>query len=86
MSILVTVAVVCTMSTCNDYVIDTSKTAVTQAAATRAHTMVYNEIWEDEKGLSEWLKSIKSVKQSLRLYPLILRVKTLKRLTSHDMR
>lgn len=56
MSILVTVAVVCTMSTCNDYVIDTSKTAVTQAAATRAHTTVYNEIWEDEKGLSEWLK------------------------------
>ena len=56
MSIFATVAVVCTMSACNDYVIDTSKTAVTQAAATRAHTMVYNEIWEDEKGLSEWLK------------------------------
>lgn len=43
------------MSACNDYVIDTSKTAVTQAAATRAHTMVYNEIWQDEKGLTEWL-------------------------------
>lgn len=55
MTIFATVAVVCTMSLCNDYVIDTSKTAVTQASATRAHTMVYNEIWEDEKGLTEWL-------------------------------
>lgn len=56
MSVLfATVAVVCTMSTCNDYVIDQADNATIQQINTSLHNVDYNAVWEDEKGLTDWL-------------------------------
>ena len=57
MSVLfATVAVVCTMSTCNDYVIDQSTDKLDGLVNTTQHNDEYQAVWEDEKGLTDWLK------------------------------
>ncbi|AEO14600.1 hypothetical protein MT_57060 [Pseudomonas phage phiPto-bp6g] len=53
---LATVAVVCTISACNDYVIDNAQDKVSQVVNTSLHQKEYNSIWEDEQGLTDWLK------------------------------
>lgn len=56
MSVLfATVAVVCTMSTCNNYVIDTADTALIQNINTSLQYNEYKSVWQDEKGLNNWL-------------------------------
>lgn len=56
MSILfATVAVVCTMSACNDYVIDTATNEDDILDYTSQHNDDYQAVWQDEKGLTNWL-------------------------------
>lgn len=56
MSVLfATVAVVCTMSTCNDYVIDTSTDKLDGHVNTVQHNEEYQSVWEDEAKLNNWL-------------------------------
>lgn len=56
MSIFATVAVVCTMSQCPEYVIDHGVNRVDGEINTLAHQNIYNKVWEDEKGLTNWLQ------------------------------
>lgn len=56
MSVLfATVAVVCTMSACNDYVIDTATDKLEGTVNTSQHNDQYQAVWQDEKGLTNWL-------------------------------
>lgn len=55
MTIFATVAIVCTMAACNDYVIDTAKDEISQLVNTSKQRTVYESVWEDEKGLTRWL-------------------------------
>lgn len=57
MSVLfATVAVVCTISACSDYVIDHADNKASQVVNTTQHNDEYQAVWEDEKGLTDWLK------------------------------
>lgn len=57
MSVLfATVAVVCTLSQCNDYVIDQSPEENAGKINTIYHNAEYQGLWQDEKGLTDWLK------------------------------
>lgn len=51
-----TVAIVCTMVACKGYNIDTAPNALDGAINTVAHQQEFNRVWEDEKGLTNWLK------------------------------
>lgn len=56
MSVLfATVAVVCTMSACNDYVIDTATNEDDAASHTSQHNDDYQRVWQDEQELTDWL-------------------------------
>lgn len=55
MSIFASIAVVCTMSLCSDYVLDTESSKVEAAYNTLEHQSEYQAVWEDEKGLTDWL-------------------------------
>lgn len=55
MSIFATIAVVCTMATCSDYVIDTAKTVSDANVNTHTQSEVFNTVWEDEQNLTNWL-------------------------------
>lgn len=59
MSIFATIAVVCTMATCSDYVVDTA----TNVSDANLNTYIIGEhfgnIWEDEQKLTNWLDSYK---------------------------
>lgn len=55
MSIFATVAVVCTMAVCNDYHIDQASTLEDGVTNTRSHEAGFLKVWEDEKGLTDWL-------------------------------
>jgi len=50
-----TVAVVCTMSLCSDYYIDTASNKADAILNISSHNEQYLSIWEDEKGLTAWL-------------------------------
>lgn len=50
-----TVAVVCTMSACNDYIIDTATDKLDGTVNTSQHNAEYQAVWQDEKGLNNWL-------------------------------
>lgn len=54
-----TVAIVCTMAKCNDYYIDTAPNGLSGEINTVAHQQEFNRIWEDEKGLTNWLHKYK---------------------------
>lgn len=55
MSIFATVAIVCTMSACNHYHIDKANDAIDGVTNTVAKQTEFNQVWEDEKGLTDWL-------------------------------
>lgn len=55
MTLFATVAVVCTMAACNDYVIDTAQDEISQLVNTSQQRTVYESAWGDEKGLTSWL-------------------------------
>lgn len=55
MSIFASVAVVCTMSFCSDYILDAESSKVEAAYNTLANQSQYQAVWEDEKGLTDWL-------------------------------
>lgn len=55
MSIFATIAVVCTMATCSDYVIDTAQTANDAVINTKAKDNEFLNIWGDEQDLNKWL-------------------------------
>lgn len=57
--IFATVAIVCTMATCNDYFIDTAHNGLSGEINTVAHQQEFSRVWEDEKGLTSWLKKYK---------------------------
>lgn len=54
-----TVAVVCTMSLCSDYYIDTASNKADVILRTAHHNGQYLSVWEDEKGLTDWLSKHK---------------------------
>lgn len=56
MSLFATVAIVCTMATCNNYTLDTAKTESDGFKNTQAVQTGFDSIWKDEKPLTEWLK------------------------------
>lgn len=56
MSVFATIAIVCTMSQCPEYVIDHGVNKIDAEINTIAHQNIYNKVWEDEKGLTDWLK------------------------------
>lgn len=55
MSIWATVAIVCTMSACNDHHIDTAESLRDGETNTNTHIVEYQRVWEDETGLTSWL-------------------------------
>lgn len=57
MSIFATVAVVCTMAVCNEYHIEQATTLEDGVTNTRSHEEGFLKVWEDEKGLTDWLES-----------------------------
>lgn len=59
MSIFATVAVVCTMSACNDYYLDTAQNKYEANDNQIAIQKEFLSIWEDEKGLTHWLEKYK---------------------------
>lgn len=58
-AIFATVAVVCTMSSCNDYVIDTSQTLKDGVVNTQSHKEDFLSKWDDEDTLTKWLGEYK---------------------------
>lgn len=55
MSLFATVAIVCTLSFCNDYVIDNASTPYDASVNTKAKDTEFLNIWGDEKLLKNWL-------------------------------
>ena len=55
MSIFATIAVVCTMATCSDYVVDRAETVVDANVNTHQIGNEFLSVWEDEKQLTSWL-------------------------------
>lgn len=58
-AIFATVAVVCTMATCNDYVIDHQYQYANAHNATQAHIVEFDEAFKDEAKLNKWLDTYK---------------------------
>ncbi|AXF53040.1 MAG: hypothetical protein [Caudoviricetes sp.] len=54
-TIFATVAVVCTMAQCSDYVIDPGVSQGDAEINTVIHNSEYQKVWQDEKGLTSWL-------------------------------
>ena len=54
-ALFATVAVVCTMSACNEYYIDQATTPDNGVNNTQLHEQGFLNVWEDEKGLTDWL-------------------------------
>lgn len=54
-----TAAIVCTMSMCSDYYIDTASNKMDAILKTAHHNEQYLSVWEDEKGLTSWLSKHK---------------------------
>lgn len=59
MSLFATIALVCTMSTCNEYVIDTAPTVQDANVNTHAQEDRFLSVWEDETKLTKWLTEFK---------------------------
>lgn len=59
MSIFATIAVVCTMATCNDYVIDTAPTIQDANHNTSVQDDRFLALWGDEELLTNWLTEFK---------------------------
>lgn len=59
MSLFATIAVVCTMATCSDYVIDSADTMQDAEVNTSAQAGRFLTLWGDEKMLNEWLTEFK---------------------------
>lgn len=57
--IFATVAVVCTMATCNDYVIDHHYQYQNAHNATMVHADKFDKVYNDEAGLTKWLETYK---------------------------
>lgn len=55
MSIFATIAVVCTMVTCSDYVVDRAETVADANVNTHQIDNEFLSVWEDEKQLTSWL-------------------------------
>lgn len=55
MSIFATIAVVCTMATCSDYVIDTAQNVTDANVNTQTKDNEFLTIWGDEQDLNAWL-------------------------------
>ena len=55
MSIFATIAIVCTMATCSDYVVDHSQNVADANVNTYNIGEEFNSIWEDEQKLTNWL-------------------------------
>lgn len=55
MSIFATIAVVCTMATCSDYVIDTAQNVTDANVNTQTKDNEFLAIWGDEQDLNKWL-------------------------------
>lgn len=55
MSIFATVAIVCTMSACNNYHIDSDTTEVGGNMNTQQHTLELQKAMPDEQKLNQWL-------------------------------
>ncbi|MNC18086.1 hypothetical protein D3C75_659800 [compost metagenome] len=49
----------CTLATCNDYVIDTASTVQDANVNTHKQDDRFLTVWEDEKLLTEWLTEFK---------------------------
>lgn len=59
MSIWATIAVVCTMSACSDYVIDTASNVQDANSNTHAQDERFLALWGDEQQLTDWLTEFK---------------------------
>lgn len=59
MSIFATIAVVCTMAVCSDYVIDTAPTVQDANVNTQVQDDRFLSLWGDEKLLTAWLEEFK---------------------------
>ncbi len=59
MSIFATIAVVCTMAVCSDYVIDTATTVQDANVNTQVQDDRFLSLWGDEKLLTDWLTEFK---------------------------
>lgn len=59
MSIFATVAVVCTMSLCNEYHVETADNLQSGIKNTKVIDDHFLSVWGDEKDLTNWLKSYK---------------------------
>lgn len=57
--IFATVAVVCTMATCNDYVIDHASQYKQADMNTKTHVVEFDEAFNDEAKLNKWLDTYK---------------------------
>lgn len=55
MSIFATIAIVCTMATCSDYVVDQAQTVADANLNTHNQSEEFNALWEDEQKLVNWL-------------------------------
>lgn len=55
MSVFATIAVVCTMATCQDYVVDHAQTVYDANVNTHQIDNEFLSVWEDEKQLTSWL-------------------------------
>jgi hypothetical protein len=59
MSVFATIAVVCTLATCSDYVIDTAQTVTDANINTHVQDERFLSLWGDEKLLTDWLDEFK---------------------------
>lgn len=57
--VFATVAVVCTMATCNDYVIDHQNQYGNAHNATQTHIVEFEKAFNDEAKLNKWLDTYK---------------------------
>lgn len=59
MSVFATIATVCTLAICSDYVLDTAPVDRTAAVNTSVIDDHFLSIWGDEKELNKWLDKYK---------------------------
>lgn len=59
MSIFATLAIVCTMSKCNDYILDHAETFNDGDRNTSVIYKEFDRVWQDEQGLNKWLGEYK---------------------------
>lgn len=55
MSIFASIAIVCTMATCSDYVVDTAQTVADANQNTQVVDDKFLSVWGDEQELNKWL-------------------------------